>query len=434
MVSDGARRRRSPAQSLTTAPNGSKASRSTPPTLQHRGSGRCAELQGRARWMRQDERVRALLSPRILVAGAVAAVLWVLTAGIRDAVLQVPSGRAQVASLLPELVPTTLTVYQSGGGGVAVIIIGGVVLAAVFVILMGVLRHQRGSAVITIWFALILASAVVGLGFDVGAGWSWIVSFGPRGLPSSGFGAATAAGSLWGLTVGWVPALIAHKPGAEPTVGRAPLGLLSVAVIAVVAVSITGAVTDAARTAAIAAENAAQQEIDAATSFGALPDADAPGVPVPETADAVIPDDPQWCTPERATILKGEPDAATGHRGMPLQLFNFSDEPCVIEGYPDVAFGDQNGHLLEVTIEHGGSFMAQDSGPRRVEVPAGGEAVALLGWDAASPHGALVTNTVWAAPTAGMVRGSWPIELDIVEGSTVAVTAWTVNGDPTSSG
>lgn len=384
--------------------------------------------------MRQDERVRALFSPRFLVAGAVAAVLWVLTAGLRDVVLQIPSGMAEVSSVLPELVPTTLTVYQSGGGGVAVIIIGGVVLATVFMILTGVLRRPRGSAVITAWFALVLASAVVGLGFDVGAGWSWIVSFGPRGLLTSGFGAATAAGALWGLAVGWIPALISHKPGAEPTVGRAPLWHTPVAVIAVVGVSITGAVTDAARTAAIAAENAAQQGVDAANSFGAVPDPDAPGVPVPETADAVVSDDPQWCTPERATILKGEPDAATGHRGMPLQLLNFSDQPCVIEGYPDVAFGDQNGHLLEVTIEHGRSFMAQDPGPQRVEVPAGGEAVAVLGWDAASPHGALVTNTVWAAPAAGMVRGSWPIELDIVEGSTVAITAWTVDTDPTSPG
>ncbi|MBD8207358.1 DUF4232 domain-containing protein [Microbacterium sp. CFBP 8790] len=378
--------------------------------------------------------MRALFSPRFLVAGAVVAVLWVFTAGLRDVVLQIPSGVAQVSSVLPELVPTTLTVYQSGGGGVAVIIIGGVVLAAVYVILTGVLHRPRGSAVITAWFALVLASAVVGLGFDVGAGWTWIVSFGPRGLLTSGFGAATAAGALWGLAVGWIPALIAHQPGGEPTVGRAPLWLTPVAVIAVVGVSITGAVTDAARTAAIAAENAAQQEVDAASSFGAVPDPDAPGVPVPETADAVVSDDPQWCTPERATILKGEPDAATGHRGMPLQLLNFSDQPCVIEGYPDVALGDQNGHLLEVTIEHGRSFMAQDPGPQRVEVPAGGEAVAVLGWDAASPHGALVTKTVWAAPTAGMVRGSWPIELDIVEGSTVAITAWTVDTDPTSPG
>ena len=95
-----------------------------------------------------------------------------------------------------------------------------------------------------------------------------------------------------------------------------------------------------------------------------------------------------------------------------------------------VAFGDQNAHLLDVTVEQGGSFMAQDPGAQRIEVPAGGYAVTYLGWDAASPHGALVTKTVYAAPTAGMVRGSWPIDLDIVEGSTVAVTAWAIDPNP----
>ncbi|MDQ1175981.1 hypothetical protein QE416_000717 [Microbacterium sp. SORGH_AS 421] len=58
----------------------------------------------------------------------------------------------------------------------------------------------------------------------------------------------------------------------------------------------------------------------------------------------------------------------------------------------------------------------------------------MLGRDAASPHGAPVTHTVWAAQTGGRVRGSRPIELDIVEGPTVAVTAWLVDVDPTSPG
>jgi hypothetical protein len=211
---------------------------------------------------------------------------------------------------------------------------------------------------------------------------------------------------------------------------RRPAWLLPAAAVAVIAVVATGVTADNARTAAIEADVAAQQEAEAAVTFGAIPDPDAPGVPVPDAADAPSTEvDPQWCTPERAILLKGEPDAATGHRGLPIRLMNFSDEPCVIEGYPDVAFGDQNQHLLAVTVEQGGSFMAQDPGPHRIEVPAGGYALSVLGWDAASPHGALVTKTVYAAPTAGMTRGSWPIDLDIVEGSTVAITAWAIDAN-----
>lgn len=377
--------------------------------------------------------MRTFLTRRLLLSAAVVAALWMATAGARDALLQIPSGIAQLSSLLPELVPTSLTAYQAGGFGIAATVVGGVVLGVVFSVIVALVRHQ-GARFVSSWFALVVAAALIGLGFDLGAGWSWIVSYGPRGLLSSGFGVAAAAGALWGLAVGWIPALIARVSVAEPAPARPPLWPVPVAAAAVAAVVIAGAVTDAGRNAAIEAEVAAQQEIDAASSFGALPDPDAAGVPVPETADATVPDDPQWCTEGRATVLKGEPDAATGHRGMPLELLNFSEQPCVIEGYPDVAFGDQNGHLLDVTIEHGGSFMAQDPGPQRIEIPAGGSAVTVLGWDAASPHGALVTNTVWAAPTPGMVRGSWPLELDIVEGSTVSVTAWTVDVDPTSPG
>ncbi|MEV7828843.1 DUF4232 domain-containing protein [Microbacterium enclense] len=375
--------------------------------------------------------MRTFLTRRLLLSAAIVAALWMATAGARDALLQIPSGIAQLSSLLPELVPTSLTAYQAGGFGIAATVVGGVVLGVVFSVIVALVRHQ-GARFVSSWFALVVAAALIGLGFDLGAGWSWIVAYGPRGLLSSGFGVAAAAGALWGLAVGWIPALIARVSVAEPAPARPPLWPVPVAAAAVAAVVIAGAVTDAGRNAAIEAEVAAQQEIDAASSFGALPDPDAAGVPVPETADATVPDDPQWCTEDRATVLKGEPDAATGHRGMPLELFNFSEQPCVIEGYPDVAFGDQNGHLLDVTIEHGGSFMAQDPGPQRIEIPAGGSAVTVLGWDAASPHDALVTNTVWAAPTPGMVRGSWPLELDIVEGSTVSVTAWTVDVDPTS--
>ncbi len=377
--------------------------------------------------------MRTFLTRRLAVAAAVAAILWIATASVRDALLQIPSGAAQLANLLPQLVPTTLTAYQSGGGGVAATVVGGVVLGVVVTVLVAVLR-RGGATVVSGWFAVVLSAALVGFGFDLGAGWSWIVSFGPRGLLSSGFGVATAAGALWGLAAGWVPALVTRERAADPAAARTPGWTIPIAAVAVAGVVVAAAATDAGRSAAIEAEVAAQQQIDAASSFGALPDPEAPGVPVPEQANAVVPVDARWCTPERATILKGEPDAATGHRGLPLELFNFSEEPCVIEGYPDVAFGDQNDHLLEVVIEHGGSFMAQDPGPQRIEVPAGGSAIAVLGWDAASPHGALVTNTVWAAPTAGMTRGSWPLELDIVEGSTVAVTAWTIDVDPTSPG
>lgn len=123
-------------------------------------------------------------------------------------------------------------------------------------------------------------------------------------------------------------------------------------------------------------------------------------------------------------LLLGDPGAATGHRSQTLRLMNHSDAPCVVEGYPDVAFADQNGHELAVTVEHGGSFLAEDSGPAPFELPPGASAVTTLGWDTGATSNALVARTLYAAPFATDQRGSWPVQFDIVEGSVVHVTAW----------
>ncbi|MFB7892758.1 DUF4232 domain-containing protein [Microbacterium sp. NPDC056044] len=366
------------------------------------------------------------------VPGLVAGVLWLLIAGVRGAFRQIQGGAAQLGTLVPDVVPLGLWGWPGAWTTV------GLALSALAIVVCHTLYAQLvARGLLGAWFATVAAGATVGLALDLVDTWDSLAMFGARGLLTGEFGATAAAGALWGLVIGWMPGLIAARiarsssdtAGAEPPRRRGRL--VAAAAAAIVALVAGGLAGEAAERADIAAQVEAQRAIDAQTSFGAPPDPGAQGEPVPETADvASVALEPNWCTPEKATVLKGEPDAATGHRGMPIRLMNFSDEPCVIEGYPDVAFGDQNAHLLDVTVEQGGSFMAQDPGAQRIEVPAGGYAVTYLGWDAASPHGALVTKTVYAAPTAGMVRGSWPIDLDIVEGATVAVTAWAIDPNP----
>lgn len=380
--------------------------------------------------------MRTPISRRLLASSTFAAALWLLFAIVRWAFSQIQGPAAQLALLVPEVMPSGLTWGESGPWLILTVVIGGIAVAlahALFTAASG----RDGAWLVAAWFATVASGALVGLALDIAGVWGSLATFGPRGLLVGEFGTAAASGALWGLAVGWMPGLVARMPApaaadADERIlrGRRAPWLLPAAAVAVIAVVTTGVVADNARTAAIEADAAARQEAEAAVTFGAMPDPNAAGVPVPDKADISTDFDPAWCTPERAMLLKGEPDAATGHRGLPIRLMNFSDEPCVIEGYPDVAFGDQNGHLLAVTIEQGGSFMAQDPGPQRIEVPAGGYAVSVLTWDAASPHGALVTKTVYAAPTAGMTRGSWPIDLDIVEGSTVATTAWAIDANP----
>ena len=382
-----------------------------------------------------------VFSRRLLASSALSAFLWLLFAGARWAFGQAQGPVAQLAVLVPEVVPPRLLWGESAPWVFVMVIAGGTAVALLHAVITAAAGRRGSGLLVAAWFATVTAGALVGLALDIAGAWGSLMGFGPRGLLVGEFGAATASGALWGLAVGWMPGLVARKAvpaGADTrermSLVRLPAWLHPAAIIAVVIVVATGVATDNARATAIEADDAAQREAEAAVTFGALPDPTAPGTPVPERADVPGEFDSEWCTPDKAMLLIGEPDAATGHRGLPIRMMNFSDQPCVIEGYPDVAFGDQNEHLLAVTLEQGGSFMAQDPGPQRIEVPAGGYAVSVLGWDAASPHGALVTKTVYAAPTAGMTRGSWPIDLDVVAGSTVATTAWAIDPNPVFAG
>lgn len=375
------------------------------------------------------------ISRRLLASSALTAALWLVFAVTRWALSQIQGPIAQLAVLVPEVVPSGLMWGQGGLSLVLTVVVGAVAVALAHALFTAA-AARHGGLLVGGWFAAVAAGALVGLALDIAGAWGALADYGARGLLVGNFGAATTSGALWGLAVGWMPGLVARTMTLAPSdaneaaPSRRPVWLLPAAAVALVAAAGAGIAADDARTSAIEADVAAQQDAEAAVTFGAVPDPNAPGVPVPDRVDASIDADPSWCTPERAMLLKGEPDAATGHRGLPIRLMNFSDAPCAIEGYPDLAFGDQNQHLLNVTIEQGGSFMAQDPGPHRIEVPAGGYAVSVLGWDAASPQGALVTKTVYAAATAGMTRGSWPIDLDIVEGSTVALTAWMIDPNP----
>lgn len=287
---------------------------------------------------------------------------------------------------------------------------------------------RSSSAFAFTWLATVAAGALAGLTIDVvlvfgnlfASGWAaWGLDLGSR----------AAAGAYWGLLYGWIAGLVARRltrtAADRSQIPVRRVGTAITAAMAVASLVLLGAAQllgDAATQAQLRAEAAAAEPPPA---DGSAPvDPQAPGDPVPERVDGSGVTGEGGCTPDRAMVLTGDPDGATGHRGIRLELMNFSDEPCVIEGYPDVAFGDQNGHLLDVDVAQGSSFMAADPGPTLIEIPAGASAVAWIGWDANSTQGALVARTVWNAVLPGETRGSKPIESDIVAGSSITVTAW----------
>ncbi len=371
----------------------------------------------------QTETVKGAPGRRMIVAGVVAGMLWVATGTVSHLLTQGSGTLARLGSLMPAVIPSSIwnwpvlwapTVIGLGTVGVALASVG----------VASLIRRGAASAgLIGTWFSVVVAASAVGAAIDVFGVLADLPLVGLLAFSSS-FGDVAAIGALWGLIAGWVPALVAVRaPRTDPRAPRSrawlPIAAGAVLVLFVV-VGLAGARvarTDNAQQAAVAGGTAPPQG-------GALPDPYAQGNAVPTVAPTSDESGSTTCTPAVATLLKGDPDAATGHRSLAIRLMNFSDQPCTIEGYPDVAFGDQNSHDLAVAIEHGGSFMTTDPGAQPVEVPPGGTVIASLGWDANATAGALVTTTLYAAPLAGMDRGSWPLDLDIVEGSTVSVTAW----------
>ena len=283
---------------------------------------------------------------------------------------------------------------------------------------------RNGDRFVSLWFAAVLATTVLGLVIDFRSVIDYLQDFGLRGLTTASIEAAPAT-AYWGIVWGWLPAVLVRRrltadefrtPSTTAAVVTAAISILLAIVIGMFA-------TDAWR-AQIARDNAQAQGLS--EEDGAFPDPDADGEPVPDVAPGVSEPrlDPDRCTPDTSTLLLGASDAATGHRVQVITLLNFTDEPCVIEGYPDIAFADQNGNELAVAVATGSSFMAQDPGAAAIVVPAQGEAMTTISWDANATAGALVTRQLYAASLPGFPRGSWPVELDVVAGAEVTISAW----------
>lgn len=362
---------------------------------------------------------------RSLVSAAVGA-LWLAVILLSAVVSLTPFSRVQRAVLPSDVTPYVWS--WPAPWPVLLPIAGAVAVALVHAAFLRFVRS--GLTVAAVWLAAVGAGATVGFTVDVVLVFGNVVT---EGWPvwALDLGSRAAVGAYWGLLYGWIPALFARRLVRQDTESHkthAPIPRGSVATViglALASLTALGAAQILGSDASQAQLRAEQAMAEPAPADGAArPDPDMAGNPVPERAEGTGVTGADGCTPERAMVLIGDVDAATGHRGLRLELMNFSDAACSVEGYPDVAFGDQNAHLLDVTVKLGGSFMAPDPGIAPVEILPGHSAVAYIGWDANSTQGAQVARTVWAAALAGEARGSKPIDSDVIAGSTVTVTAW----------
>lgn len=375
-----------------------------------------------------------------LIGGIALAVLW-FALGWASFALQHAGGSL---STLGQLVPSPMRYGVFGSPVPWAIVVQSLTAAALvggYAVLASLFAHRGRITFVVGWLAAILSAFVIGASLDLGNFFAWIGQFGIRG--ALGTTGATPITVWWAVLVGWIPSLAAmsvrsgqspaEEPGVDAEGAHAPGFRVSKTAVAVSLIALAAAIALplAAQAGSAATQEQLRQE-QAALQASADPEGAAPvdpaavGHPVPTVAPTSAPVPAGACTAENTTILAPPADAATGHRAQSLQLVNTSDTPCVVNGYPDVVFGDQNGHVLEATVEHGRSFMAEDPGPAPITLEPGGAASAVIGWDANSVHGQLVARSLWVAVHPGAARLSWDVSLDIVPGATVHVTAWRV--------
>lgn len=365
-----------------------------------------------------------------LIGGGVLAVLWFLCGWAPHFLYSAGGSMATLAQLVPS--PMGRGVFGSPVLWAAVVqILTAVVLIAGFAVLAS--RLSAGRAVFAAgWLAAVLTAFAIGAAQDLGSFITSIGDFGIRGAAGT-MGVASET-TWWAVLAGWIPALVyvrsGRMRGPDSTASQRPSGatastsvLSLIAVIALLALPFaTEGGHDAAQEQLREEQAAAQQQAD--PEGAAAPDPSAAGEPVPSAAPSEGRSAEDACTSANTTIMAPAPDAATGHRGQPLTLVNVSEAACVVDGYPDVAYGDQNEHLLDVTVEHGRSFMAEDPGASPITLQPGESASAVIGWDANSVHGQLAARSLWVAVLPGQERLSWDISLDIISGATVHATAW----------
>lgn len=369
---------------------------------------------------------------RSLLGGILLAILWFAFGWAGFLLQRLPGSLAALGQIMPS--PLRYGVFGiPGGWAVVVQLLMAVALVAAFIALVTWLSPRARTTFASGWLAAILSAFLIGASLDLGNFAVWFGQFGFRG----GFGTMGAAPltTWWAVVVGWIPALVVRgrtgrvdaDPAAEADAApgaRAATVTALIAAIALVALPVGAQAGHAAEQEQLRQRAAVQPSPDPQGAAAVDPAAD--GEPVPTAAPRSTPVAADACTTANTAILAPEADAATGHRLQPLQLVNTSDTPCVVDGYPDVAFGDQNGHLLDATVEHGPSFMAQDPGAQPITLAPGEAVTSGIAWDANSVQGQLAARKLWAAVAAGEARGSWGVVLDIVPGTTVSLSAWSV--------
>ncbi|MRG60857.1 DUF4232 domain-containing protein [Agromyces sp. CFH 90414] len=362
----------------------------------------------------------------VAVPALVAVAAWFASDALSQLPLSTPSPTISKALRLaaPATIQAPLDAPEPWGAWVAAASV--LAVAGGYACFAAVFRTGRGAAGFAAgWLAAVLAG-VVAVGIPTGVQVAGAVL--DRQLQAFPSVEVVGAAAYWGVVWGWMPALagaLLARARATPAT-RAPgrgRGIL-IASSATIAVLGLGALAIATP---LALE--AQRAVDQAVIAQSEPAPPEPiGVPIPEIAPGDWQVDPSWCTENQLDFSASRPDAAAGHRGMRITATNTSTAPCVIEGYPDLAFSDPVTNGFETRVLHGGGMLAEpDAGPVRLDVAPGASVVADLSWRAPARSDRDPAGFVHVAAYPGAVRQFVQVDTDITGGE-LEVTAWRAAG------
>ncbi|MBD8063313.1 DUF4232 domain-containing protein [Oceanitalea stevensii] len=346
-----------------------------------------------------------------------AAALWLVSGAVEWLSRRSSSFVLDVLDLLaPETVPMGQLVAPAPWpvvlAGLSALAVAGAHAAALALVRV---RRREAPALTTFaayWMCAVVAGAVTAaIPFAAAV----VGALAEGRMPSGLAGTYLVTGAHWGLLWGWLPALLARALDTEDAAARSRAGLAAagalVLLAAGVATAVVAPVADAARQAAVP-ETPEPEPVPT-------------GTPVPEVAPGEWQVDPLWCTSGQLEVTAGPVEAALGVRAMPVRVTNVADAACVLEGYPDVAFGATRTGAVDVEVDFGGDTVVEDPGVHRLELAPGERAVTVLGWRTPAASSADPADWLHVAGFHGGRREVVEVDTDIT-GGTVSVTAWAV--------
>jgi len=132
---------------------------------------------------------------------------------------------------------------------------------------------------------------------------------------------------------------------------------------------------------------AAALALTATATLGACAGAASPGTAQADAATNLV-SAGHACATGQVAVSATDPEAGVGHRSLTILLTNTGSAACVLQGYPGAAVTDTTGAVILAAERTLRGYMGGAAGVVKVNLPAHGQASAILEWLAFSPHGA----------------------------------------------